>query len=185
MPRRNLLACLCVGVVSLLCWQNSQGAKPKDEMLELYGTFVDAVEQVQANYVRPVSRKELLESALKGMLADLDPHSSYFNESDWSRFQKEIEGNFTGIGIRIEYDRKAGRPVVVAPMVNSPAYAAGILAERPDPRSQRRIDRELDPRRHRREALRPARHRGQAERPPHDHRQDRDAHCHPRRDRAG
>lgn len=128
MPRRNLSACLVVGMVSLLCWQNSQGAKPEDEMMELYGTFVDAVEQVEANYVRPVSRKELLESALNGMLAKLDPHSAYFNEAEWDRFQKEIEGNFTGIGIRIDIDKKAGRPVVVAPIVNSPAYAAGILA---------------------------------------------------------
>lgn len=128
MPRRNLLAVLCVGAVSLLCWQNSQGAKPQDEMMELYGMFVDAVEQVEANYVRPVSRKDLLESALNGMLAELDSHSAYFNETEWHRFEKEIEGNFTGIGIRIDYDSKTGRPIIVAPIVNSPAYAAGILA---------------------------------------------------------
>ena len=40
--------------ISLFCWQATQGAKPKDEMLELYGLFVDAVEKVEANYVRPV-----------------------------------------------------------------------------------------------------------------------------------
>jgi carboxyl-terminal processing protease len=128
MPRRNLFASLVVGVVSLLCWQNSQGARPQDEMMELYGTFVDAVEQVQANYVKPVTRKDLLESALRGMLAELDPHSSYFNEGDWKRFEKEIDGNFVGIGIRVDYDRRTGRPIVVAPIVNSPAYAAGIVA---------------------------------------------------------
>ena len=66
MARRNLLALAMVGAVSLFCWQATQGAKPKDEMLELYGLFVDAVEQVEANYVRPVSRRELLESALEG-----------------------------------------------------------------------------------------------------------------------
>ena len=76
MPRRNLYAIVMVGAVSLLCWQATQGAKPKDEMMELYGLFVDAVEQVEANYVRPVDRRELLESALKGMLQNLDPHSS-------------------------------------------------------------------------------------------------------------
>src|SRR3954468_10443067 len=60
MPRRNLYSIAMVAAVSLLSWQATQGAKPKDEMMELYGLFVDAVEQVEANYVRPVSRRELL-----------------------------------------------------------------------------------------------------------------------------
>ena len=54
MPRRNYLALAMIGSVSLFCWQATQGAKPKDEMLELYGLFVDAVEKVEVNYVRPV-----------------------------------------------------------------------------------------------------------------------------------
>src|SRR5438093_11010360 len=79
MPRRNFFAIVMVGAVSLFCWQATHGAKPKDEMLELYGLFVDAVEQVESHYVRPVDRRELLESALKGMLQNLDPHSSFIN----------------------------------------------------------------------------------------------------------
>src|SRR5258707_13949531 len=54
MPRRNFFAIVMVGAVSLFCWQASHGAKPKDEMMELYGLFVDAVEQVESHYVRPV-----------------------------------------------------------------------------------------------------------------------------------
>ena len=54
MSRRNVLALALIGAVSLFCWQATQGAKPKDEMLELYGLFVDAVEKVEVNYVRPV-----------------------------------------------------------------------------------------------------------------------------------
>ncbi len=128
MSSRKLLAGACVGLVSLVCWQSTQGARSRDEMMDLYGTFVDAVEQVQANYVRPVDRKTLLEAALRGMLTELDPHSTYFNDTDWQSFQKQIEGSFTGIGVRIDLDRRSKRPVVVAPLVNSPAYAAGILA---------------------------------------------------------
>src|SRR5208282_552156 len=60
-PRRNVFAVAMLVAFSLFCWQATQGAKPKDEMLELYGLFVDAVEKVEANYVRPVSRRELLE----------------------------------------------------------------------------------------------------------------------------
>ncbi|HWE36958.1 MAG TPA: S41 family peptidase [Isosphaeraceae bacterium] len=128
MPRRNLFATAMIGAISLLCWQSSQGAKPKDEMYELYGLFADAVERVEANYVRPVSRRELFESALRGMLQDLDPHSTYISESEWRQFKKTIEGSFIGIGIQVGFDERARRLKVIAPVVGSPAYEAGVLA---------------------------------------------------------
>ena len=73
MLRRSFFSIGMIASVSVCCWQATQGAKPKDEMLELYGLFVDAVEKVELNYVRPVTRRELLENALEGMLQSLDP----------------------------------------------------------------------------------------------------------------
>jgi carboxyl-terminal processing protease len=128
MSRRNVLALALIGAVSLFCWQATQGAKPKDEMLELYGLFVDAVEKVEANYVRPVSRRELLESALEGMLQNLDQHSSFINTSEWKQFRRQIEGKFGGIGIQVGVDPETNRLRVIAPMVGTPAYEAGVLA---------------------------------------------------------
>jgi carboxyl-terminal processing protease len=128
MPRRNYLALAMIGSMGLFCWQATYGGKPKDEMLELYGLFVDAVEKVEVNYVRPVSRRELLESALEGMLQQLDPHSTYINTSDTGPFRRQIEGQFGGIGIQVDVDRETGRLRVVAPMVGTPAYEGGILA---------------------------------------------------------
>jgi carboxyl-terminal processing protease len=128
MSRRNVLALAMIGAVSLFCWQATQGAKPRDEMLELYGLFVDAVEKVEANYVRPVSRRELLESALEGMLQNLDQHSSFINTSEWKQFRKQIEGKFGGIGIQVGVDPETARLRVIAPMVGTPAYEAGVLA---------------------------------------------------------
>jgi carboxyl-terminal processing protease len=129
MPRRNLFAIVMVGAVSLLCWHTTQGARSKDQddIVEMYGVFVDAVEQVEANYVRPVKRRELLENALKGMLQNLDPHSAYINAGDWKRFKRQIEGSFSGIGIQVGIDDN-NRLMVIAPLVGTPAYAAGILA---------------------------------------------------------
>jgi carboxyl-terminal processing protease len=129
MSRRNTLSlALMLGTICLFCWQASQGAKPKDEMLELYGLFVDAVEKVEANYVRPVSRRELLESALEGMLQNLDPHSSFINTGEWMQFRKQIEGKFGGIGIQvIGVDPETGR-LKIAPIAGTPAYERGILA---------------------------------------------------------
>lgn len=128
MPRRNLSAITMVAAVSLFCWQASHGAKPKDEMMELYGLFVDAVEQVETNYVRPVNRRELLESALKGMLQNLDPHSQFITQTEWKSFRKQIEGRYGGIGITVENDPDTERLKVIAPMVGTPAYAAGVLS---------------------------------------------------------
>src|SRR3954451_12207301 len=119
MSRRKVLALAMIGAFSLFCWQATQGAKPKDEMLELYGLFVDAVEKVETDYVRPVSRRELLESALRGMLQNLDPHSQFINESDWKSFRKQIEGRYGGIGIQVEVDPESERLKVIAPMVGT------------------------------------------------------------------
>ncbi len=128
MPRRNLFAIVMVGALSLLCWQVSQGARQKDDVTELYGLFVDAMEQVQSNYVRPVTRKELVESALKGMLQDLDPHSQFINTSQWRSFRRQIEGRFAGVGMTVGMDPDLDRLKVIAPMVGTPAYEAGVMA---------------------------------------------------------
>lgn len=128
MPRRNYLALMMIGSLCVYCWQASEAAKPKDELLELYGLFVDAVEKVEVNYVRPVSRRELLETALEGMLQQLDPHSTFINTGEWTQFRRQIEGKFGGIGIQVDIDGETGRLRVLAPMVGTPAYEAGVLA---------------------------------------------------------
>jgi carboxyl-terminal processing protease len=128
MARRTFFALVMLGSVGLFGWQAGLNAKPRDEMLELYGLFVDAVEKVETNYVRPVSRRELLESALEGMLQNLDPHSSYINTGEWRQFRRQIEGKFGGIGIQVDLDQDSRLLRVIAPMVGTPAYEAGILA---------------------------------------------------------
>lgn len=126
--RRSAAGLLLVGTMALGMWSKTDAAKPKDELLELYGQFVDAVEKVEANYVRPVERKELLESALNGMLQNLDPHSNYINNTGWKAFRRQIEGSFGGVGIQVGQDN-AGRLKVIAPLVGSPAYEAGMMPD--------------------------------------------------------
>lgn len=126
MKPRLLLVCALFAAPSLF-WPRTH-AGPRDEMLELYGVFVDAVELVEQNYVREVSRKELLASALEGMLEKLDVYSTYYSAEDWKQFRRVFEGNFTGIGIQVEVDRAGEGLRVLAPLVGTPAYEAGILA---------------------------------------------------------
>jgi carboxyl-terminal processing protease len=128
MACRKYFALAMMGSIGLLGWQAGSSAKPRDEMLELYGLFVDAVEKVETNYVRSVTRRELLETALEGMLQNLDPHSTFINTGEWRQFRRQIEGKFGGIGIQVGLDEESGRLRVIAPMVNTPAYEAGILA---------------------------------------------------------
>lgn len=129
MPRPRLFAIAQVTLAATLLGAGvTRGDEPADEMMELYGLFVDAVEQVEANYVNPVDRKQLLQNALQGMLEELDPHSSYFSETQWNQFRKQIEGSFTGIGVSVEMDSKSSRLKVLAPLPGAPAYRAGILA---------------------------------------------------------
>jgi carboxyl-terminal processing protease len=128
MPRQTYYAFAMVGMVGFCCYHVTEGAKPKDEMLELYGLFVDAVEKVQSHYVRPVTRRELLESAIEGMLQNLDPHSSFFNTTQQRVLRRQIEGRLEGIGVQVDIDPETARLRVIAPMPGTPAYDAGILA---------------------------------------------------------
>src|ERR1700721_2307270 len=116
MARRTYFAFAMIGSVGLFGWQASLEPKPPDGRLELFGLFVDAVEKVETNYVRQVSRRELLESALEGMLQNLDPHSSYINTGEWRQFRRQIEGKFGGIGIQGGLDQETGGRGGTAPM---------------------------------------------------------------------
>ena len=165
MPRRNYFAFAMIGSVSLFCWQATQGAKPKDEMLELYGLFVDAVEKVETNYVRPVSRRELLESALEGMLQNLDPHSSYINTerveaipaADRGQVRRDRHSGRGGPGERpAAGDRPHGRHA---------GLRGGDPGGRPDRRDRRTVGRGNEPGQGRRGPDGPPGHRGQAQRP--------------------
>ena len=143
-------------------------------MLELYGLFVDAVEKVEANYVRPVTRRELLESALEGMLQNLDPHSSFINTSEWKQFRKQIEGKFGGIGIQVGVDPDAEPAPGDRPDGRHPGLRGGRPRRRPDHGDRRPVHRGDEPRQGRRGPHRPARHRRQARRPARGDREARD-----------
>ncbi|WP_437896684.1 S41 family peptidase [Sorangium sp. So ce124] len=79
---------------------------------------------VENNYVEPAQRSKILDGAIKGMVAELDPHSAYMNSSEFAQFQEETGGTFGGVGI--EVDAKDDNITVIAPIEGSPAARAGI-----------------------------------------------------------
>ena len=80
----------------------------------------------QAEKSTKVTKKSLMQGALKGMLESLDdPHSVYFTSEELRSFQEDIKGKYVGVGMVIQ--KKVGEPLtVVSPIEDGPAYKAGI-----------------------------------------------------------
>jgi len=88
--------------------------------------FSDVIELVEKNYVDPVNTKELIESAIQGMVHGLDPHSALLLPEALKDLQMDTQGEFTGIGISITM--RHGFVTVISAIEGTPAYKAGIQA---------------------------------------------------------
>lgn len=88
--------------------------------------FFSVLELVKKEYVEPVDDKKLIESALGGMLSDLDPHSSYLTEKEFEEMKTVTKGEFGGIGVEIMVDQSGLR--VITPIDDTPAYKAKVKA---------------------------------------------------------
>ncbi|WP_133127918.1 S41 family peptidase [Legionella nagasakiensis] len=88
--------------------------------------FSNAIGQIKKYYVNPTDDKELFDNAIRGMLSGLDPHSTYLDEADFKELQTATTGEFGGLGIEVTMEE--GLVKVVTPLVDTPAYKAGIKA---------------------------------------------------------
>src|SRR5436853_5159103 len=88
--------------------------------------FGDVFERVRADYVEKPDDSKLIESAINGMLTGLDPHSSYMDSKSFRDMQVETRGEFGGLGIEVTLED--GLIKVVAPIDETPAAKAGIMA---------------------------------------------------------
>jgi carboxyl-terminal processing protease len=89
-----------------------------------FDQFMAVFERVKADYVDKVDDKALIKGAIDGMLASLDPHSSYLDAHDFKNMQSTTEGNYGGLGLTVQMDEGAVK--VVAASEDTPAYRAGI-----------------------------------------------------------
>lgn len=88
--------------------------------------LMNVFERVRAQYVEDVDDEKLLEGAIRGMLASLDPHSGYMGPDSFKENQIRTKGEYAGIGLEVIPDKGVLR--VVAPMDNTPGERAGILS---------------------------------------------------------
>ena len=130
-PSRTL-SNLATGLVLLLftATLHAQGDENTDKQavhqltLDELRTFTDVFNQARRNYVEPVDDRSLLDSAIRGMLAELDPHSSYLSPEEFEELDDASRGRYSGIGISV---RTSDLRIVVEAVINgSPADEAGI-----------------------------------------------------------
>jgi carboxyl-terminal processing protease len=96
-----------------------------DNPYAFLGQLARVLVLVENEYVEPVDRNRLLEGSIKGMVAELDPHSSYLPPADYTIFQDDTKGEFGGIGVEVDF--RDDSVIVIAPIEGSPAERAGIL----------------------------------------------------------
>ena len=86
----------------------------------------ETIEKIKSDYVDDVKNKELVESAIDGMLSSLDPHSSFLNAESLKQMKIQTKGAFGGLGIEVTMEN--GFVKVISPIDDTPAYKAGIKA---------------------------------------------------------
>ncbi|MDE2435140.1 MAG: S41 family peptidase [Sphingomonadales bacterium] len=91
-----------------------------------FGRLLAVYQLVKSQYVEKVDDDKLVNGAIDGMLAALDPHSTYLEGATLTRLTTMIDGNYSGLGLSVEMDDGAVK--VVSPMRGSPAEAAGVKA---------------------------------------------------------
>ncbi len=116
-----VIACLFMAVDG-----NYYSAQANDKTYKSLKLFTDVLEELEKNYVDDVDAQELIENAIKGMVGNLDPHSSFMPPEAFGELQDETKGRFSGIGIVITM--KDGILTVVSPIEGTPAYRAGMQA---------------------------------------------------------
>jgi len=86
--------------------------------------LAEVMARVKQDYVEPIDDDRLFESAIRGMVADLDPHSQFLDAEEYQQVRVSASGRYSGVGL--EVSSEGGRVQVVTPIDGTPAYRAGI-----------------------------------------------------------
>ena len=116
---KNLLIFL-----TLLILPFSLKTEEEKDVYKYLNLFGEAFEKIKNNYVEDVTSKDLIESAIEGMLSSLDPHSTYLNYEELNELKVQTKGEFGGLGIEVTLEN--GFVKVIAPIDDTPADKAGI-----------------------------------------------------------
>ncbi|MGI9228719.1 MAG: S41 family peptidase [Gammaproteobacteria bacterium] len=127
---RTIVICLLLGGVPVCYAEDETGAQDAEERsaipLDEIRTFAEVFARVKKDYVESVNDTQLLESAIRGMLEGLDPHSAYLDQDAYTELQEGTAGEFGGLGIQVGMED--GFVKVISPIDDTPAKEAGVEA---------------------------------------------------------
>ncbi len=121
-----VLAVLAAGSTMVSLARSQSASAANSEIYKQLDLFGEVLERVRADYVEEPEDSELIESAINGMLAALDPHSGYLNPKHFRDMQVQTRGEFGGLGIEVTMEN--GVVKVVAPIDDTPASRAGLMS---------------------------------------------------------
>ncbi|HEU0065623.1 MAG TPA: PDZ domain-containing protein, partial [Sphingomonas sp.] len=113
-----------LGAIVLVPVTTSAMAAVDSSTYHEFDQFLEVYNRVKADYVDKVDDKTLMKGAIQGMLASLDPHSSYVDALDYENLRIMTEGNYGGLGLTVSMEDGAVK--VIAPQEDTPAARAGI-----------------------------------------------------------
>jgi carboxyl-terminal processing protease len=96
-----------------------------DPTIESAALVAEVIDRVRREYVDNVDDKRIVEAAIRGIVADLDQHSTFLNADEYEDIRISTTGNYTGVGLDVNLE--GGKVTVVAPLEGAPAERAGIL----------------------------------------------------------
>ncbi len=106
---------------------SARAAQPKDSLDANLDLFANVLQKIRAEYVdgTNLTYRNLTDSAIKGMVGSLDPHSEFLDARDYQQLQDDTQGQFGGLGLVVSM--RDGYVTVIAPMEDTPGFRAGIL----------------------------------------------------------
>ena len=122
---KSFLSCF-FGMLLSLSFAACSGPAKENLPLEDLQRFTTVVESIRNYYVETTTDKALFDNAIRGMLAGLDPHSSYMDPTEFSDLKVSTSGEFGGLGIEVTLEEGLIR--VVSPIDETPAQKAGVKA---------------------------------------------------------
>ncbi len=126
MKKIRMLTTASLALVTFLAGGGVMKAVSAESDYDSLRRFSQILDMVEQYYVNDVSQKELLDGALKGMLENLDPHSTLMSKKEFQEMQENTSGEFFGVGIEITMQN--GQVLVVSPIEDTPGHRAGLRA---------------------------------------------------------
>ena len=126
MSRNPWSFALPLAVLALIPASAAVRAAAESDTYKQLDALMDVFERVRVDYVDKTDDKKLIEGAINGMLASLDPHSSYLDARDFSNMKQTTDGEYGGLGLTVTGEEGAVK--VIAPTDDTPAARAGIKA---------------------------------------------------------